>query len=201
MARIFYPYESLGDVLLVLVDPEKKAAGILSRGEVTRIDDAEGNPIGYNLFNFSRKCKLRVEHGIVYSPLPEFLEIVVHEIKNAGFEPPHFEETSGYYVGEVTLIEEHPVLEKHSIVSIKTKDGELHTVSNLTGYKEGDKVVYLADGFIASDGTKFVVHTEKNIAIECLLCSEKELGIDSEISAKTAYVVRNREIGEDFFTR
>lgn len=35
MARLFYPYQSLGDVLLVLVDPEKKAASSKSANDVT----------------------------------------------------------------------------------------------------------------------------------------------------------------------
>ncbi len=197
MTRLYYPHDSLGDVLLVLVDPEKKAAGSFTHGEVTMIIDEEGKPIGYNLFNFARKAKIK-GNGMLVKPPKALLDIVGSEIRNAGFPVPVFEADSGYVVAKIVLLEEHPLFEKTSIVTLEGGEGSLmHTVSSLEGLEVGAKVVLLLPGYLGRNGEKFFSHVEKNIPLEALICSEKELGLGE--GERKAYVGAAGEIGSDFF--
>lgn len=197
MARLFYPYQSLGDVLLVLVDPEKKAASSKSANDVTMILDAQGEAIGYNLFSFKRKCKVKA-NGILYFPPDEVISIVKKEIEGAGFPLPSFEPDSGYFAGKILSKEEHPLYEGTYIYALEGRGGKrLETVSSLSGLQVGSTCVYLESGRIARDGSKFVSHLEKNIPLECLIASKWELG--DKDGAKEAYVDSRLEVGTDFF--
>ncbi len=197
MARLFYPHASLGDVLLVLIDPEKKAFSSALRGEVSAVFGEEGEVIGYNLFSFSRKCKVKA-NGILFNPPEEVLSIVRKEIEGAGFPVPSFEKDSGYFVGKVLSKEEHPLYEGTYIYALEGRGHErLETVSGLTGLEVGSLAVYLESGRIGRDGRKFVSHLEKNIPLQCLIASKWELGAPE--GTKEAYVDSSLEVGSDFF--
>ena len=179
MARLFYPYKSLGDVLIVLVSPERKGVASSSKGEVTAVYDEEGGIVGYNLFSFSKKAKIKA-NGILFAPPAELKKIVSDEIANAGFPVPTFEENSGYVAAEVIRKEEHPVIEGAYIYTLDLGNGQATTVSSLKGIEEGEAVAVLESGYIGSDGRKFLSHKEKNIPIEALIVPEREFAEDGE---------------------
>ena len=196
MERLFYQRESIGDILLLLIDPEARVDEVKRNGDVALLY-SKGKLVGANLFHFSEIVKIKAK-GMIVDPDDELLKVVNHMLKNAGeaFQLSHVTD-SGYLVAEVLKIDEHPLDEKARILELKAGERKLSTVTRYQNFKVGDHIVVAKDGCIQYDGSVFHAHTSKNIAIDCAVCSAKELRIGEE--DKAAFLASDSEPGADFF--
>lgn len=194
MYRLFYNYETNGDVLFVVISPEKKANKVVSKDNVTLIYDND-ELIGINIFKISDIVKIK-HSGAIFSPNKEFLKAINPLIVNAGEKPLPEEEESGYEIMTIRKLEEHPLEEKAKIVTLSSKDKTYQAVSFYPNLEEGMKVVVAKDNTILINGALFQKKLVRNIAADVSICSSDELGIGED--KKNAFVPDGNE-GDDFF--
>lgn len=198
MYRLFYNYPVSKDVLFVLIDPNAPVTKTKAAGEVVALYN-EDRLVGYNIFDVSKTVKLSA-HGIIFYPDPRLIDAINAILSRNGFDLLPYLDQSGFEVLEISSIEEHPLDEKASIVTLKGKGGETFgTVSKAKNLLPSLRVVAAMDGAILSDGTLFHKRIEKNLPIDVLLMSPKMLGLGEEEDVVFVVEEKNAPLGSDFF--
>lgn len=196
MYRLFYNYKISGDVLFVLIDPEKEVTRKERKGDVVALY-SEDKLVGINIFNLLSIAKIKA-NGMIATPEDSLIDLINSILLNAGMEKLPYARESGYKVGKITKLEEHPINEKAHIVTISLGDKELTTVSYYKNLKEGMLVVVALEGTILYDGSVFHAFVSRNIPSECSILEAKELRINVE-SAGAFEVGEGYAPGDDFF--
>lgn len=194
MYRLFYDQKTMGDVLFILLDPEKKVEKVVKTNEVAALYSGE-SLVGINIFDFSKVVKLKT-NGILFAPEKELLEVVNSILGNAALAPLPFSNNSGYKVAEIVALEEHPLDEKAQIVTLSLSEKKLTTVSWYPNLSVGSKVVVALDQTILRDGSVFHSFVSRNIPNECSICSASELGLTPQ---NGAFLLKEEKAGDDFF--
>ena len=197
MYRFYYNRKTGGDVLYCVIDPLSYPDKVKKTGDVAALYHGQDR-VGINFLDISKTMKIKAEGMIPYAA-EEFLNLINHMLENAGEEPLPAQESSFFEIAKVSGIEEHPLDEKKSILHLDLGNAKLDTVTRYSNFKEGDLIVVAIDGCLKIDGTSFSAHKERNIPIDCEVCSMKDLGIGEE--NKLAIVVEEGKEGEDFFLR
>lgn len=195
MYRLFYNHENVGDVLFVVIDPERSPDRVETKGEVTALYQGE-ELVGINLFDFGKTAKIKAS-GMIVAPEDILIDVINDKLVNAGLSKLPYCHESGFKVATIAKLEEHPLDERSHIVTLKIKDQTLSTVSRYSNLEEGMKIVVVLDGVMKFDGTAFRKKVVKNIPIECEVCCEKDLRIGEEF--KAAFIPEGKEEGDDFF--
>ncbi|MCR4561631.1 MAG: DUF4479 domain-containing protein [Bacilli bacterium] len=195
MYRLFYNHEVTGDLLLILIDPEKKVDRHVAKDGVVALYNGE-EIVGYNIFSISKIMKIRND-GIIFAPKDEMIDIINNILSNAGFSPLPYCHDSGYKVARISNLEEHPVEEKAQIVTLSLGDKELTTVSYYKNLEVGKFIVVAVEGTILYNGEVFHNYESRKIPIEANICSRKELRLEDEASG--AFLLDEGVEGSDFF--
>ncbi len=195
MYRFFYNYKASGDVLFLVLKPDKKATHIENHDKLTAIYNGD-ELIGVNFFDIGKTMKIHA-NGMILDVKEPMLECVNSLLSNASLPTLPIMENSGYEVMQIVSLEEHPLDSKAYIVTLTNGKETFHTVYKDLTLKVGEKVVVLTPGYIAYDGTEMVKTVEKNLPIDVKICSEKELKISTE--DKVAFRANEEKVGSDFF--
>lgn len=192
MPALFYSPSTGGDVLYVAYPSPAPVESVAEHGDVVALY-ASGQIVGINVFHASKHFVLS-GNGLIPLPDAALLETLNLLLQDAGLAPLSLV-TSGYRVYEVKKVEEHPLDEKKSIVTLS--DGSKEAVTS-TRYRleAGDRVVALESGHARGNGTFFEASVIRNIPQDVEICSEADLGLGEE--SKAAYRP-TKEIGADFF--
>jgi tRNA-binding EMAP/Myf-like protein len=195
MYRLFYDYEVNGDVLFILIDPEKKVTKCVRSGQVAALYNEE-ELIGINIFDVSSSVKIKAT-GMIATPSNALIDVLNPLLKGAALPALPYCTDSGYHVAKVEALEEHPVDEKAHIVTLDLGAKKLQTVSHYQNLAVGVSVVVELEGCIAYDGTVFHEFTSRNIKSEASICSAKELKVAGP--EQGAFLVEGYRPGEDFY--
>ena len=195
MYRLFYDFETNGDVLFVLFDPEKKPDEIKSIGDITLLY-AQKELVGMNLFHISNIVKIKSK-GVIFAPDEMLLKTLNSYLSNHNAPLLETLQDSGYEVMKIKNLEEHPLEEKAQIVTLESKGETYQSVSYYPNLKIGEFVVVSKDGTILYDGSIFHKKLVRNIPVDVALCSPKELKISDDY--KEAFLPEGYQEGEDFF--
>lgn len=195
MYRLFYDYEVNGDTLFVVFEAETKPDKVISNEGVTALY-REGRLIGYNVFEVSKVVKLK-SSGMIVTPEDVLVNAINVLLENAGFEKLPYCESSGYLVGKVIKVEEHPLDSKRKIIDISFGDKGVKETTTRYDVNEGDFLVCVLDDTIKFDGTTFHASIIKNIPQDAEVLSSKELKIGEENHAP--FHPEGYNEGEDFF--
>lgn len=103
--------------------------------------------------------------------------------------------SSGFKIGEVKEVEEHPLDERKSLLKIDAEEGVYETVSDKKA-KIGEKVAIALNDTFLFDGTLFVSHIDHNLKIDVLLVEDSEIGISKEDFEN---LLTRKAPGEDLF--
>ena len=201
MYRFFYNHQALGDVLIVVINPEARVDHKKELGNVVALYDERDVLTGINIFNIDEVMKIKA-NGVIMVPSEKMLMIINNIITKEGLEPLPVLSYSGYKVAEVTLTEEHPLDEKAQILTLMCGEEKLETVSSFPNIKAGSKVVVATDGTILYDGTIFHKAVIRNINNDVLVVSAPELRIEG--NENEAFLLDEEPSfvsGEDFFLR
>lgn len=198
MIRYFYNHPVSGDVLFVLIAPDKKPLRTERKGDAVALYGENDTLLGYNVFNVSKTLKITSD-GMLFAPEEPFVEAVNAILVGAGFEPLPYEMESGFHVYRVTSLEEHPLNEKAQIVGLEGKDGaRFESVSTLKGLAVGKEIVAAIPETILLDGSVFHKCVEKNLPIDLWIVSAKDLRLGEDET--NAFVPEREEpLGSDFF--
>lgn len=195
MYRFFYNHPATGDVLFLLLEPNRPVTRSVVKGNLTALYDGE-TLIGVNFFQISKTIKVKV-NGMIPVPEKPMLDCINTILANASLPLLSPLASSGYQVMQVVALEEHPVDEKALLVTLSDGSKTYHTVSRDLTLSNGEKVVCALPGCIAYDGALIQKEVERNLPIEVHICSEKELKISEE--EKKAFRPSEEAIGSDFF--
>lgn len=167
--------KDLSDGLFVLLDGDKAIGFNLKHPSEHGLDLAEGlNPV------------LKGDNKAALEKL----------LSSKGYAGLGYGESSRFLVAKITKEEEHPVYESSRILTLSIGGKTLSTVTRYANCHVGDKIVVKTEGY-RFDGTVFEARVEKNIPIECEVCSPFELKASDE--GKQAYIENSKEEGEDYF--
>lgn len=194
MYRLFYNYKVTGDILFILMNPEKKPDRVLEKGRVVALYSGS-ELVGINVFKVSEVFQLRA-NGIIFAPEKPLLDVINAILTEEGLAPLPLPLESGYVVARISKLEEHPLDEKAHIVTLSAGKDELTTVSWYPNLSEGLLVVVAKDGTILYDGSLFHKFVSRNIPSDCAICGAKELKLDDKPGA---FLPEGYEPGDDFF--
>jgi tRNA-binding EMAP/Myf-like protein len=195
MYRFFYNHEVSGDILFILINPDKAVTRHLSSHNVTALY-AGDELVGINIFNISNCIKIH-SSGMICSPNKEFVGAVNAILEGEKIPPLPSLANSGYLVGKITKLEEHPIDEKAQIVTISLGDKEVTTVSHYKNLALNELIVVETDGCITYNGSVFHKFVSRNIPNEVSICSPRELKMEDDGAG--ALLVTNMKEGSDFF--
>ena len=196
MYRFYYNHSTGGDVLYCVINPSAYPDSSKKEGDVVALYHGDER-IGINFLNISKTMKIKA-NGMIPVVNEAMLEVINHMLVNVGEDslPPCL--SSGYLIAEVASLEEHPLDEKKRIVHLHAGDKSLDTVTRYSNVGVASRVVVALDHCLKADGTEFLAHSERNIPIDCEICSEKDLRLGEE--NKLAFLAEGNP-GDDFFAR
>lgn len=193
--RLFYEHRTIGDILMLVYEPrlvpdrveEGREAALLYRGDAL---------VGVNFLNVSRAIRLRA-HGMIATPGEELLHVVNALLEENGIAPLPPTTDTGFHVLSVKKVEEHPLDERLFILTLSDGTKEIPTVSGLSPFREGDKVVCALPGTILRDGTLFEAGKDHGIPVEAKVLSPRDLALGEEEGIP--FRPEGYEDGEDFY--
>ena len=191
---LFYSYKTIGDVLIVIFDNEKKPTNHERKGNVEVIYHQE-EVIGYNVFNIRNIVKIKTE-GLIYLPSPTLISVINTILKNSGVEELGIIDNSGYVIGQIKNIQK--LDNEKSLVSIDIKQEMINAVIKNNNVNINDKVVVALINTRLNSGEVVKSSNVDGITINGHLCNEKELQISDETRILT--LDKEEENGKDFFT-
>lgn len=199
MYRLFYNYHTLGDVLMIVFNNQKRATHLDKRNDVTLIY-SDFELIGINLFNISKIVRIKAQ-GMIVSPAKEFLEVINHILKNEGLEPLSEQSESGFVVGQILELiecEDHPF----KIAKVDIGSRVIYTKSENEEIALYSMVVIALADTLLFNGETVVVETHDGMYFEGRICTYKDLNLESPKGDEKTYIIEEfMEIGQDFFAK
>jgi tRNA-binding EMAP/Myf-like protein len=194
MYRLFYDKVVSGDILFVLISPEKKTSKTVKVGDLALLYSGE-ELTGINLFNASKVYPI-ASKGIIYAQKKELIDALNKVLVNAKVAPLPYLADSGFHLAKISAMEEHPLDEKAHILTLSLGSENKTTVSWYPNLSIGALVVVALDGTILRDGSVFHSFVSRNIPNEVSLMGSKDLGLPE---GEGAYLATSGNPGDDFF--
>jgi len=197
-AVLFYNRKIIGDVLFLVIDAEATPTRIEKHDNVIALfkDD---KLVGVNILEFSEIVKIKGE-GLLILPPRQLIDIINHILKNIGIEKIDYIESSGFKIGHVLSCEEHPDSDHLHVCKVDVKTSVLDIVCGAANVQKGQKVVVAMPLTTMFDGSQIIPSALRGIKSEGMLCSLRELHLDTPTSPHGIMVLKeDAPIGEDFF--
>lgn len=188
----FYKQISANKNVVFLVAGEGVPDEVVNHEEVTLLYK-DKKLIGANFFG--KEVTLLKNYGMNVALTKETLDGFNSVFIKHGIETLPELKDSGFHVGEIIDIEEHPLDEKKSLIKIKCKEEVYESITsyNLT---KGDKVAIATSPCYLSDGTLFTKHIDHNLKVDALVVSGFQIGLSK---SESPYKLDHREVGDDIF--
>ena len=183
---MYYNKETIGDVLLVIYKSDVIPAYIEQRNDIVALFDKDNEIVGYNFLNISNSMKIKA-HGQIPICSHQVIDILNCMLKNASFPLLDYLDESGFKVGQIVEMEEHPDSDHLHILKVDIKKDRLLNI--------------VCGSFNAKVGLKVVVATEN-----CFMPSGKqiipgEVNIDGYENKKGLYILDDSyNVGDDFYS-
>lgn len=188
---LYYAYKTIGDVLIVNIEPDEFPTSFKRSGDVVAIYSND-KLIGYNIFDISRVIKIKMV-GILYHPENVMIDIINSFLANAELETLGYVTESGFVTGEVK--ESIDMDGKYlNMIDIKT---QMVAGLSKTALATGEKVVIAKIGTTLRNN-KVVKQMVGDFGIaDCYICSGKDVFYDE--SESPLILDNDVESGMDFF--
>lgn len=197
---IYYNYKKLGDILMISFNPNSYAKKILKNNEVLCLFNEKEELIGINILNFSNVVKIK-SNGFIPLINTKLLNVINSILINANLEPLEEKKESGFKIGKIISMEEHPESEHLHICEVDIGEKEnLQIVCGSFNAKVGIKVVCATPYTFMPNGQ--IILPGKVLGIESfgMLCSGRELNLGGYDNISGLYILDDSyKIGDDFF--
>ena len=197
-ATYFYNRKLIGDVLLIVIDNEAQATHIETRDDICVIYNND-KVIGINVFNISEVVKFKNEGRIVL-PSDTVIDIINARLEAFNIEKLDYVTETGFKVGKILSVEEHPESTHLHCLKVDIKDQVLDIVCGAINVKEDMLVVVATIGTTMMDGTVIKPGKLLGEISNGMCCSPRELGIKIEYPPHHLLELEDVEIGSDFFS-
>ncbi|WEV55031.1 DUF4479 and tRNA-binding domain-containing protein [Leuconostocaceae bacterium ESL0723] len=189
------------DALLIFMGPNPDQQKVESRGNITRISDAEtGFTTGINIFHISDLIDLGDQRGMV-ALTPDQLAKVNQAIMAAGFQDEVTNSESGLVVGEVLEMTDHPDSDHLHVTQTAVGDGRvLQIVSGSPNMRAGIKVVVATPGAMMPSGNLIWDGQLRGVPSAGMIVSGRELQLPEAPNRPGALVLPDDfgSVGEPF---
>lgn len=197
-ATYFYNRKLIGDVLLIVIDNEAQATHIETKDDICVIYNND-KVIGINVFNISEVVKFKNEGRIVL-PSDTVIDIINARLEAFNIEKLDYVTETGFKVGKILSVEEHPESTHLHCLKVDVKDQVLDIVCGAVNVKEDMLVVVATIGTTMMDGTVIKPGKLLGEISNGMCCSPRELGIKIEYPPHHLLELEDVEIGSDFFS-
>lgn len=195
---LFYDYHSIGDVLLIVKDLDTKPDSSITNGDVVSLYN-NNQLVGINIFNISNVLKIK-SSGLIVLPMEEMIDVINNILKNANVETLPYKKESGFKIGRILTVEEHPDSDHMHVLTVDIGREILNIVCGAPNVKVNQKVVVATIGTMMFDGKRILPSELRGVKSEGMLCSPRELHLEGAPQARGILVLdEDAKIGEDFF--
>lgn len=196
---LYYDYETIGDVLLVVIKPTVIPTKEVKINDVVALYNKD-ELIGINIFNISKVIKIKAK-GLIPLINEDILNVINHILENANLEKLPIQIESGFRVAKIVDIDEHPDSEHLHICMVDIGDKEpLQIVCGASNARK-DLVCVCATPFtFMPNGLQIVPNKLLGIQSNGMLCSGRELNLEGYEGKRGLLELSDEyKVGTDFW--
>lgn len=197
---LYYDYESIGDVLLIVFDSNTIPNVIKRNNDVVSLykDD---KLIGINIFNISKIMKIKAK-GYIPLVSDRVLEVINTILKNSNVPELPTQKDSGFKVAKIVDIEEHPDSEHLHICTVDIGEKEpLQIVCGAFNARKDLICVCATPYTFMPNGQSIIPNKLLGIDSYGMLCSGRELNLEGyEGKRGLLELDESYAIGSDFWS-
>lgn len=197
---LYYDYESIGDVLLIVFDSNTIPNVIKRDNDVVSLykDD---KLIGINIFNISKIMKIKAK-GYIPLVSDRVLEVINTILKNSNVPELPDQKDSGFRVAKIVDIEEHPDSEHLHICTVDIGEKEpLQIVCGAFNARKDLICVCATPYTFMPNGQSIIPNKLLGIDSYGMLCSGRELNLEGyEGKRGLLELDESYAIGSDFWS-
>lgn len=197
---LYYDYESIGDVLLIVFDSNTIPDVIKRNNDVVSLykDD---KLIGINIFNISKIMKIKAK-GYIPLVSDRVLEVINTILKNSNVPELPDQKDSGFKVAKIVDIEEHPDSEHLHICTVDIGEKEpLQIVCGAFNARKDLICVCATPYTFMPNGQSIIPNKLLGIDSYGMLCSGRELNLEGyEGKRGLLELDESYAIGSDFWS-
>lgn len=196
---MYYNFETVGDVLLIVFDSYQKPDRIVKKDDVTVLYYND-KIIGINIFNISEIMKIKV-NGLIPIVNQKMLDVINNILKNHGLDSLDYQKESGFKVAKIVECEEHPDSEHLHILKVDIGDKDLvDIVCGASNARVGLICVCATAYTFMPNGEQIIPSKLLGEQSNGMLCSGRELNLPGyENIHGLLELDNNHAIGSDFF--
>lgn len=195
-----YNNTSLNDVLVVMTSKSSvENQTFQSKGNVTKIIDKDSNEVvGFNFFEVSKLLSLNTSGPL--NLIEEQVKTLNNEISKAGFDETLTPDPSPkFVVGHVQECVPHEDSDHLNVTRTEVDNGDvLQIVCGASNIEQGQKVVVAKPGAIMPDGSVIWSGELRGVKSSGMICSAKELGIESAQKKGILVLDDSEQTGSEF---
>lgn len=196
---LYYDYETIGDVLLVVIKPTVIPTKEVKINDVVALYNKD-ELIGINIFNISKVIKIKAK-GLIPLINEDILNVINHILENANLEKLPIQIESGFRVAKIVDIDEHPDSEHLHICMVDIGDKEpLQIVCGANNARK-DLVCVCATPFtFIPNGQQIIPNKLLGIQSNGMLCSGRELNLEGYEGKRGLLELSDEyKVGTDFW--
>lgn len=196
---LYYDYETIGDVLLVVIKPTVIPTKEVKINDVVALYNKD-ELIGINIFNISKVIKIKAK-GLIPLINEDILNVINHILENANLEKLPIQIESGFRVAKIVEIDEHPDSEHLHICTVDIGDKEpLQIVCGASNARK-DLVCVCATPFtFMPNGQQIIPNKLLGIQSNGMLCSGRELNLEGYEGKRGLLELSDEyKVGTDFW--
>ena len=196
---LYYDYETIGDVLLVVIKPTVIPTKEVKINDVVALYNKD-ELIGINIFNISKVIKIKAK-GLIPLINGDILNVINHILENANLEKLPIQIESGFRVAKIVDIDEHPDSEHLHICMVDIGDKEpLQIVCGASNARK-DLVCVCATPFtFMPNGQQIIPNKLLGIQSNGMLCSGRELNLEGYEGKRGLLELSDEyKVGTDFW--
>lgn len=196
---LYYDYETIGDVLLVVIKPTIIPTKEVKINDVVALYNKD-ELIGINIFNISKVIKIKAK-GLIPLINEDILNVINHILENAHLDKLPIQTESGFRVAKIVDIDEHPDSEHLHICMVDIGDKEpLQIVCGASNARK-DLVCVCATPFtFMPNGQQIIPNKLLGIQSNGMLCSSRELNLEGYEGKRGLLELSDEyKVGTDFW--
>src|SRR5574344_418450 len=174
---MYYNYKTVGDVLMISYLPNEIPNKVISSNNVTSLYK-DNDLVGINIFDISKVMKIKAT-GLITNLNINVLNVINSILKNNNVKELEEQKESGFKVGKILTLEEHPDSEHLHILTVDINtDKPLDIVCGAYNAKVGLKVVVATLYTFMPNGQQILPSKLLGVDSNGMLCSGRELNLE-----------------------
>ena len=196
---LYYDYETIGDVLLVVIKPTVIPTKEVKINDVVALYNKD-ELIGINIFNISKVIKIKAK-GLIPLINEDILNVINHILENANLEKLPIQIESGFRVAKIVDIDEHPDSEHLHICMVDIGDKEpLQIVCGASNARKDLLCVCATPFTFMPNGQQIIPNKLLGIQSNGMLCSGRELNLEGYEGKRGLLELSDEyKVGTDFW--